>query len=244
MQQIAQINTGERNYTKIQGGTGPLVYGGGHVLVYRVLHAVTNGGENIRLAQCIFIGIYLAALGLVMQCYRQARVPPYIFPLLVLSKRLHSIFLLRLFNDCFAAFFLFLAIFYWQKRYWTAGSLAYSMGLAVKMSLLLALPAVGVLLWQATGRDRALRQAMVMLQLQVWHRQTCFATYLNLDRFCLATHSSLSIQEVISRELLNSRGSSCLNGLSTGGSLGNRHSCRLNFLLHCWWRMHLLSVSL
>lgn len=43
----------------------------------------------------------------------------------------------------------------------------YSIGLGVKMSLLLVLPAVGLVLLQAMGRDRALKQAVLMAQVQV-----------------------------------------------------------------------------
>ncbi|KAK5165081.1 dolichyl-P-Man:Man(5)GlcNAc(2)-PP-dolichol alpha-1,3-mannosyltransferase [Saxophila tyrrhenica] len=167
MQQISQYVDGERDYIKLYGDTGPLVYPAMHVYIYRFLYAITNQGQDIKLAQYIFIGLYLATLWLVMQCYRAAKVPPYVFPLLILSKRLHSVFLLRLFNDCFAVFFLFLAIYCYQRRLWSVGSLAYSIGLGVKMSLLLALPGIGVVLWQAIGRDRALRQAMFIGQFQI-----------------------------------------------------------------------------
>lgn len=85
----------------------------------------------------------------------------------MLSKRLHSIFLLRLFNDCFAVGALFVAIYAYQRRMWTVGSVAYSWGVGVKMSLLLALPAVGIVLFQALGVQRAVRQALLMGQLQV-----------------------------------------------------------------------------
>ena len=167
MQQVSQYIDGERDYVKLYGDTGPLVYSAAHVYIYRFLYSFTDEGKDIRLAQYIFIGLYLATLFLMMQCYCAAKVPPYILPLLILSKRLHSIFLLRLFNDCFAVFFLFLAIYCYQRRYWTVGSFAYSIGLGVKMSLLLALPAIGVVLWQSMGRNRALRQAMLMIQVQV-----------------------------------------------------------------------------
>ena len=167
MQQIAQFVSGERDYVKIYGDTGPLVYPAAHVYIYRLLYAITGEGQDIKPGQYIFIGLYLATLGVVMQCYRQAGMPPYIFPLLIMSKRLHSIFLLRLFNDCFAVFFLFLAIYCYQKRSWTLGTVAYSLGLAVKMSLILALPAIAIVLWQGVGRNGALRQAMFMAQIQV-----------------------------------------------------------------------------
>ena len=74
--------------------------------------------------------------------------------------------MLRLFNDCFAIFFLFLAIYCFQRRLWTFGSMLYSIGLGVKMSLLLALPAIGVILLQALGASDALRKAGVLAQMQ------------------------------------------------------------------------------
>jgi alpha-1,3-mannosyltransferase len=95
------------------------------------------------------------------------KAPPYILPLLLLSKRLHSIYMLRLFNDPFSIFFLFVAVLLWQKRMWTLGSMAYSTAVGVKMNTLLVLPAVGIMLLQAVGRDKALRQAMIMAQVQV-----------------------------------------------------------------------------
>lgn len=172
MQQVAQYIKGERDYVKIYGDTGPLVYPAAHVYIYRFLYSITDDGQDIKLAQYIFIGVYLATLLLAIQCYRAAKVPPWVLPMLVLSKRLHSIFLLRLFNDCFAIFFLFLAIYCYQRRYWTVGSFAYSVGLGVKMSVLLALPAIAVVLWQGMGRNRALGQAMSMGQVQVsWTRE-------------------------------------------------------------------------
>ncbi|KAL8698996.1 MAG: hypothetical protein Q9224_001602 [Gallowayella concinna] len=167
MQQVSQYLHGERDYTLIKGGTGPLVYPAAHVFIYSLLHKLTDGGKNILVAQAIFAWLYLAILAVVMECYKMARVPPYIFPLLVLSKRLHSIFLLRLFNDCFAVGFLFIAIYAYQHRIWTVGSVAYSLGVGTKMSLLLAAPAVGMILLQALPLRRALNAAFLMAQVQI-----------------------------------------------------------------------------
>ncbi|KAK4964333.1 dolichyl-P-Man:Man(5)GlcNAc(2)-PP-dolichol alpha-1,3-mannosyltransferase [Elasticomyces elasticus] len=126
MQQVSQYIAGERDYVKIYGATGPLVYPAAHVYIYRALHAVTDGGEDVLLAQVIFAVVYLVALSLVMACYRAAK-----------------------------------------RRLWTMGSVSYSVGLGVKMSLLLALPAVAVVLFQALGPQRALKQAGLMGQLQI-----------------------------------------------------------------------------
>ena len=95
------------------------------------------------------------------------QAPPYVFPLLVLSKRLHSIFVLRCFNDCFAALFLWLAIFFLQRRSWLLGALAYTWGLGIKMSLLLVLPAVGVVLLLGSGFASSLQLAAVIALVQV-----------------------------------------------------------------------------
>ncbi|OAA59324.1 Lethal(2)neighbour of Tid protein [Cordyceps fumosorosea ARSEF 2679] len=167
MEQIRQFVHGERDYTKIKGGTGPLVYPAAHVYTYTGLYYLTGEGENILLAQQLFAVLYMATLGLVMLCYWKAKVPPYIFPLLILSKRLHSVFVLRCFNDCFAAFFLWLTVYAFQRRMWALGALAYTWGLGIKMSLLLALPAVGAVLLHARGFSGALSLAWLITQVQV-----------------------------------------------------------------------------
>ncbi|KAL5115086.1 dolichyl-P-Man:Man(5)GlcNAc(2)-PP-dolichol alpha-1,3-mannosyltransferase [Pleosporales sp. CAS-2024a] len=167
MQQIAIFLKGERDYLKITGDTGPLVYPGAHVWIYKQLYTITDQGRDIQRAQYIFALVYLATLAIVFQCYRKARVPPYVFPLLVLSKRLHSIFLLRCFNDCFAVLGLFAAIFCYQRDHWHIGSFIFATGLNVKMSLLLPLPAMGVLMIQKLGSREALTQAMIIFQVTV-----------------------------------------------------------------------------
>lgn len=86
--------------------------------------------------------------------------------MLILSKRLHSIFVLRCFNDCFAVLFLWLAIYLFQRRAWTLGTLAYTLGLGVKMSLLLVLPAVGVVLFLGRGFADSLKLAAIIAQTQ------------------------------------------------------------------------------
>lgn len=74
MQQIETYLKGERDYEFIQGDTGPLVYPGLHVYIYRVLHILTDHGKNIFAAQVSFMILYLASLIVVMACYRQAKV--------------------------------------------------------------------------------------------------------------------------------------------------------------------------
>ena len=74
MQQVSQYLDGERDYTLIKGGTGPLVYPAAHVFIYSILYKLTEGGKNILVAQAIFAWLYLAILTLVMACYRKAKV--------------------------------------------------------------------------------------------------------------------------------------------------------------------------
>lgn len=97
----------------------------------------------------------------------RVQAPPYIFPLLILSKRLHSIFLLRCFNDGFAVYYLWVATLLFQNRYWTLGAIFYSVGLGVKMSLLLVLPAVGIILLLGRGFRPAVRLAWLIAQIQL-----------------------------------------------------------------------------
>ena len=74
MEQVAQVVSGERDYAKIEGGTGPLVYPAAHVYIYTGLYYLTDKGTNIFLAQEIFAALYLITLAVVMLCYKQAKV--------------------------------------------------------------------------------------------------------------------------------------------------------------------------
>ena len=74
MQQVSLYVKGERNYYNIEGDTGPLVYPGLHVYIYRALYTLTDHGKSIFTAQIIFAILYLGTLAIVMACYRQAKV--------------------------------------------------------------------------------------------------------------------------------------------------------------------------
>lgn len=142
MQQVALYISGERDYTAIKGSTGPLVYPAAHVYSYSLLYHLTDEGRDIFLGQIMFAGLYLATLIVVIACYRLSGAPPYLFPLLILSKRLHSVFVLRLFNDGLAAFAMWMAIYLFQRKKWTAAVALWSAGVGVKMTLLLLAPAI------------------------------------------------------------------------------------------------------
>ena len=75
-------------------------------------------------------------------------LPNYIYILLFLSRRIHSIFLLRCFNDGICMLFLYLSFYLLLKsktRYWNYALLCYSLALSIKMNVLLYLPALGLL---------------------------------------------------------------------------------------------------
>ncbi|KAL2406422.1 Dol-P-Man:Man(5)GlcNAc(2)-PP-Dol alpha-1,3-mannosyltransferase [Exophiala dermatitidis] len=151
MAQVRMFLDGERNYSKITGPTGPLVYPALHVYIYTALNYLTDEGTNILRAQFIFAGLYLVTLAVVLACYRRVGAPPWLLVPLSLSKRMHSIFLLRLFNDCWATLALWTAIYLLQRRQWRSGALIWGLGLGVKMTLLLAAPAIGVVILQGSG---------------------------------------------------------------------------------------------
>ena len=74
MEQISQYASGERDYTQIKGGTGPLVYPAAHVWIYYALWWITDHGRDILVAQRIFGVLYLGTLGVVLTCYKRAKV--------------------------------------------------------------------------------------------------------------------------------------------------------------------------
>lgn len=167
MQQISLYHAGERDYTAIKGSTGPLVYPAAHVYIYSFLHDVTDQGRDIAFGQVLFAVLYILTLATVMACYIRTRTPPYLFPLLVLSKRLHSVYVLRLFNDGVAAFAMWLSILLFQRRSFTAAVAVWSIGVGIKMSLLLLAPAIAVIVALSGGTRVSIRLACLAVLVQV-----------------------------------------------------------------------------
>ncbi|XP_070674615.1 dol-P-Man:Man(5)GlcNAc(2)-PP-Dol alpha-1,3-mannosyltransferase isoform X2 [Malus domestica] len=101
MSQVSGFLGGERDYANLKGDTRPLVYPAGFLYFYSAIQYVTGG--QVHPAQILFGILYIINLGIILFIYGKTDVVPWwAFILLCLSKRVHSIFALRLFNDCFA----------------------------------------------------------------------------------------------------------------------------------------------
>lgn len=152
MQEVSGFLGGELDYVKLKGDTGPLVYPAGFVYLYSLLFWSTSDGENIMLAQFYFAVLYILFQALVMRVFKTANTLPWFaYFLLCISKRIHSIFMLRLFNDCWAMFLLYGAILSFIKNKWSIGCLLFSFAVSVKMNVLLFAPGVLVLLLYKFG---------------------------------------------------------------------------------------------
>lgn len=144
MQEVEGFLNGTYDYSKLRGDTGPLVYPAGFVYVYSLLYYATSAGVNIRAGQYIFALLYMALLIQVFKLYaRTKKVPPYVLILIFCtSYRVHSIFVLRLFNDSIAMILLFTSINAFIDDRWYHGSVFYSLAVSVKMNILLFSPAL------------------------------------------------------------------------------------------------------
>ncbi|KAJ2779554.1 dolichyl-P-Man:Man(5)GlcNAc(2)-PP-dolichol alpha-1,3-mannosyltransferase [Coemansia javaensis] len=172
MQEVEGVARGERNYSMLKGDTGPLVYPAGFVWVYGLLRAATRGGSDLRTAQYVFMGVYLATLAVVACIYRAARVPTLWLAPLALSKRLHSIYVLRLFNDPVAMLAAYAGVLALgccsssSRRALRWSGLLFSLGVSVKMNVQLMLPGAAYIWWRAGGLRMVAAQAAVVVASQ------------------------------------------------------------------------------
>ena len=142
MQEVTGYELGERNYLNLKGETGPLVYPAGFVHLFSWLKALTRGGEVV-LAQIVFGVLYLATQAVVFGVYiRTEVIPAHVLLLLTLSRRLHSIFVLRLFNDCWAMFVAYVGVWLLQSRRVAGAIFVFSVAVSIKMNVLLFAPGV------------------------------------------------------------------------------------------------------
>ncbi|KAG0099443.1 dolichyl-P-Man:Man(5)GlcNAc(2)-PP-dolichol alpha-1,3-mannosyltransferase [Podila epicladia] len=168
MQEVSGYLKGETNYMNLRGDTGPLVYPAGFVYVYSALYYLTDLGKDIMTGQWVFMGLYLVTLGVVFSIYSKDKsVPPYILIFVCLSRRLHSIYVLRLFNDPVAMFFMYAATLAFLHKRWTLSSTLFSLAVSIKMNILLFFPAFGFLIWQTQGVVGTIVQLTIMVLIQV-----------------------------------------------------------------------------
>ncbi|XP_017868068.1 PREDICTED: lethal(2)neighbour of Tid protein [Drosophila arizonae] len=144
MQECEGFLNGTTNYALLRGDTGPLVYPAAFVYIYSALYYLTAHGSNVRLAQYIYIGIYLLQMCLALRLYAKSRkVPPYMLVLTAFtSYRIHSIYVLRLFNDPVAVLLLYASLNLFMDSRWLWGTIFYSLAVGVKMNILLFAPAL------------------------------------------------------------------------------------------------------
>ncbi|XP_052660364.1 dol-P-Man:Man(5)GlcNAc(2)-PP-Dol alpha-1,3-mannosyltransferase isoform X1 [Harpia harpyja] len=169
MEEVEGFANGTLDYTQLKGDTGPLVYPAGFVYIFLGLYYATGRGTDIRLAQYLFAGLYLLNLLLIFRIYcRTNKVPPYVFFFMCCaSYRIHSIFVLRLFNDPVAMAILFLAINLFLEERWSWGCLLFSLAVSVKMNILLFAPGLLFLLLQRFGLLGCIPKLCICALLQI-----------------------------------------------------------------------------
>lgn len=178
MQETGGFLSGDWNYLHLRGDTGPCVYPAGFLYIFSVLRLVTENGRNILLGQYIFAAIYCALIAVLLLIYRRVmkdnnsdksdKYMPVIWTILLLciSRRIHSIFVLRLFNDGVAMLFLYLAIAAFIYDHWSIGSILFSVALSIKMNILLFLPGLLVLYVKRFGFIRSFTQIFLIVAIQ------------------------------------------------------------------------------
>jgi alpha-1,3-mannosyltransferase len=167
MQEVRGVlEDGEWDYRLLRGDTGPLVYPAGFVYIFAALFYATDRGANIVRAQIIFALLHAAVFATVACIYRMYYVDrrrgpsaaaATAFPvfasaiLLLASRRIMSLFVLRLFNDSVQVLFMYISLACFARNRWSLGCFMYSISVSVKMNALLYAPALSVLLCQALG---------------------------------------------------------------------------------------------
>lgn len=159
----------ELRYTALHGDTGPLVYPAGFVYLYSALHWLTAAGTLLLNAQLLFALLHslssalhaLIALLCSPSLSLTALVP------LVLSRRLASLHVLRLFNDCPAALLSAASLLAASLSFLPLATLLLALAVSVKMSALLYLPAFALLLWSRLGFPRAALHGAAFVALHV-----------------------------------------------------------------------------
>ncbi|KAL9648031.1 hypothetical protein ABK040_012085 [Willaertia magna] len=185
MQEVKGFLNGDWNYKNLHGQTGPLVYPSLFVYIYSILYKLTN--EDILYGQYLFLIFYLILLFILLIIYskysnfKNENKIYLIILMLIISKRIHSIFILRMFNDCISMIFLYLSIFSICLNKFNFSLFFYSCALGIKMNILLFFPAIGILLTLKFGLFLALIKIFLFILLPqiIFSLPFLYENYLN-----------------------------------------------------------------
>jgi len=176
MEEVEGYLKGDTNYYNLKGGTGPLVYPAGFVYIYSLLYYVCDSGTNVQRGQYIFAVLYVINLALVFDLYsRSKKLPVWGFLLLCASRRVHSLFVLRLFNDPVAVLLFHASASLACRGKWRLSCLLFSMGVSVKMNILLYAPGLLFLLWRGMSERMrtSIKRDPVLPPLRICLRCVC-----------------------------------------------------------------------
>lgn len=184
--QTRQIRFGERDYAKVYGPTGPLVYPGGHVIIFSFFERLFGIKGDVNWpgylpAQWIFVALQLGhtyvspliallidSKKVVHQIYKIASPSPQldcIFFLLTIRAR--NLFQNGLFNDPFQTLFSYLGVLFLLKRRFTLSLIFFSLGASVKMSGLLWVPGVATYLISSIGVIETIKNSWAGILVQI-----------------------------------------------------------------------------
>lgn len=83
------------------------------------------------------------------------------------SYRIHSIYVLRLFNDPIAVLFAYMSFYALLKKKYTTSAFLFSLAVSIKMNILLFAPAYALIYYENLGLLRSIRYASIALATQI-----------------------------------------------------------------------------
>jgi alpha-1,3-mannosyltransferase len=195
MQQVELFLHGQRNYLDLKGTTGPCVYPAGFLYFFSLIYLILDGGVWIGFGQYVFCFVMSLQTMLTTRVYQKTNTSHVVF-LILFSKRIHSINVLRMFNDPIAMLFLYSSLVCILYQKWNWAAVFYSIGLSIKMNLLLYSPGMALIYYQSRGIIDSLVSFFIVIFVQLvlaipfWnHLDVYFKSAFDFSRTFLYTWS-------------------------------------------------------
>ena len=160
------LERGETNYSRLNAGTGPIAYPAGFVYIYSFISVVTDGGRNLWVAQGLLLAFQIFTDWVLAELYILGEAPIWTLGLALFSKRVHSIFLLRIFNDAFAAGFGYFALLLLLRNKQVSACAVLSFAVSIKIGPLLYWAPFGLRLVLQRGWASAIPKVAFMVCVQ------------------------------------------------------------------------------